>query len=57
MSIVVEVEEVESKGLFRRATSHRERPRDFDAARVKTPVQTRIDTGLWTNNEKVQTKP
>jgi hypothetical protein len=26
------------KGLFRRATSQRERPRDFDAARAKAPV-------------------
>jgi hypothetical protein len=33
------------KGLFRRATSQRERPRDFDAARAKAPIQTRIDTG------------
>jgi hypothetical protein len=32
------------KGLFRRATSQRERPRDFDAARAKAPVQTWIDT-------------
>jgi hypothetical protein len=36
------------KGLFRRATSQRERPRDFDAARAKAPVQTQIDTGSWT---------
>jgi hypothetical protein len=28
------------KGLFRRATSQRKRPRDFDVARAKTPVQT-----------------
>jgi hypothetical protein len=40
------------KGLFRRATSQRERPRDFDAARVKAPVQTRIDTGPWTSKGK-----
>jgi hypothetical protein len=33
------------KGLFRRATSQRERPRDFDVARAKASVQTRIDTG------------
>jgi hypothetical protein len=33
------------KGLFRRGTSQRERPRDFDVARAKAPVQTRIDTG------------
>jgi hypothetical protein len=26
------------KGLFRRVTSQRERPRDFDAARAKAPV-------------------
>jgi hypothetical protein len=40
------------KGLFRRATSQRKRSRDFDVARAKTPVQTRIDTGLWTNEGK-----
>jgi hypothetical protein len=40
------------KRLFRRATSKRERPRDFDAARVKSPVQTRIDIGLWTSKGK-----
>jgi hypothetical protein len=40
------------KGLFRRATSQRERPGDFDAARAKAPVQTRIDTGLWTSKGK-----
>jgi hypothetical protein len=39
-------------GLFTRATSQRERPRDFDAARAKAPVQTRIDTGLWTSKRK-----
>jgi hypothetical protein len=39
-------------GLFRRATSQRERPRDFDDARAKAPVQTRIDTGPWTSKEK-----
>jgi hypothetical protein len=39
-------------GLFRRATSQRERPRDFDGARAKAPVQTRIDTGPWTSKEK-----
>jgi hypothetical protein len=33
------------KGLFRRATSQRERPGDFDATRAKAPIQTRIDTG------------
>jgi hypothetical protein len=33
------------KGLFRRASSQREMTRDFDAARAKTLVQTRIDTG------------
>jgi hypothetical protein len=32
------------KGLFRRASSQREMTRDFDAARAKTLVQTRIDT-------------
>jgi hypothetical protein len=40
------------KGLFRRAMSHRERPRDFDAARAKAPVQTRIDTSPWTSKGK-----
>jgi hypothetical protein len=40
------------KRLFRRATSQRERPRDFDAARDKAPVQTRIDTGPWTSKGK-----
>jgi hypothetical protein len=33
------------RGFFRRATSQRERSRDFDATRAKTLVQTRIDTG------------
>jgi hypothetical protein len=32
------------QGFFRRATSHRERSRDFDAARATAPVQTWIDT-------------
>jgi hypothetical protein len=40
------------KGLFRRATSQRERHRDFDAARAKALVQTRIDTGPWTSKGK-----
>jgi hypothetical protein len=40
------------KGLFRRATSQRERPRDFDAARAKAPVQTQIDTSPWTSKGK-----
>jgi hypothetical protein len=40
------------KGSFRRATSQRERPRDFDAARAKALVQTRINTGLWTSKGK-----
>jgi hypothetical protein len=40
------------RGFFRRATSQRERSRDFDAARAKTPVQTRIDTGPWTSKGK-----
>jgi hypothetical protein len=44
--------EVESKGLCRRATSQRERLRDSDAARAKAPVQTRIDTGMWTSKGK-----
>jgi hypothetical protein len=39
-------------GLFRRATSQRERPRDFDVARAKAQVQTRIDTGSWTSKGK-----
>jgi hypothetical protein len=33
------------KGLCRRATSQRERSRDFDAIKANAPVQTRIDTG------------
>jgi hypothetical protein len=40
------------KGLFRRATSQRKKPRDFDATRAKAPVQTRIDTGPWTSKGK-----
>jgi hypothetical protein len=40
------------KGLFKRATSQRERARDFDVARANPPVQTRIDTGLWTGKGK-----
>jgi hypothetical protein len=39
-------------GLFRRATSQRERLRDFDAARGKAPVQTQMFTGTWTNKGK-----
>jgi hypothetical protein len=38
--------------LFRRVTSQRERPRDFDVVRDKAPVQTRIDTGPWTSKGK-----
>jgi hypothetical protein len=38
--------------LFRRATSKRERPRDFDAARVKAPIQTWIDIDPWTSKGK-----
>jgi hypothetical protein len=40
------------KGLFRRATSQRERPRDFDVVRDKAVVQTRIDTSPWTSKGK-----
>jgi hypothetical protein len=40
------------RGFFRRATSQRERSRDFDVARATAPVQTRIDTGLWTSKGK-----
>jgi hypothetical protein len=40
------------KGLFMRATSQRERPRDFDTARAKAPIQTQIDTGPWTTKRK-----
>jgi hypothetical protein len=40
------------RGFFRRATSQRERSRDFDAARATTPVQTQIDNGLWTSKKK-----
>jgi hypothetical protein len=39
-------------GLFRRGTYQRERPRDFDAARAKTPVQTQIDIGPWISKGK-----
>jgi hypothetical protein len=40
------------RGFFRRATSQRERFRDFDAARATASVQTRIDTGPWTSKGK-----
>jgi hypothetical protein len=40
------------KGLFRRATSRRKMPRDFDTARAKASVQTRIDTDSWTSKGK-----
>jgi hypothetical protein len=40
------------KGLSRRATSQRERPRDFDVARGNAPVQTRIDTDSWVSKGK-----
>jgi hypothetical protein len=40
------------KGFFRRATSQRERYRDFDAARARASVQTRIDTDPWTSKVK-----
>jgi hypothetical protein len=40
------------RGFFRRATSQRERFRDFDATRATAPVQTWIDTGPWTSKEK-----
>jgi hypothetical protein len=40
------------KGFFRRAMYQRGRSRDFDAARAKAPIQTRIDTGPWNNKEK-----
>jgi hypothetical protein len=40
------------KGLFRRGTSQRERPRDFNVIRAKAPIQTRIDTSLWTSKGK-----
>jgi hypothetical protein len=40
------------KGLFRRATSQRERLKDFDAVRAKAPVQTRINTGPWISKGK-----
>jgi hypothetical protein len=39
-------------GFFRRATSQRERSRDFDAAKVTAPVQTRIDISPWTSKGK-----
>jgi hypothetical protein len=40
------------KELFRRASSQRERPKDFDAARAKAQVQTQIDTSPCTTKEK-----
>jgi hypothetical protein len=40
------------QGFFRRATSQRERSRDFDIARATAPIQTRIDTGPWTSKRK-----
>jgi hypothetical protein len=40
------------RGFFRRATSQREKYRDFDAARATAPVQTWIDTGPWTSKGK-----
>jgi hypothetical protein len=40
------------RGFFRRVTSQRERSRDFDAARATAPIQTQIDTGLWTSKRK-----
>jgi hypothetical protein len=40
------------RGFFRRATSQRERSRDFDATRATAHVQTRIDTGPWTSKGK-----
>jgi hypothetical protein len=35
-----------------RITSRRERSKDFDAVRATTPIQTRIDTSLWTSKGK-----
>jgi hypothetical protein len=54
MSMVVEVGGGGwgAKGLLRRTTPQRERPRDIDAARAKVPVQTQIDTGPWTSKGK-----
>jgi hypothetical protein len=40
------------KGLFRRCTPQRERSKDFDVARAKAPVQTRIDISPWTSKGK-----
>jgi hypothetical protein len=40
------------KRLFRRATSWRKMPGDFNGARAKAPVQSRIDTGPWTSKGK-----
>jgi hypothetical protein len=40
------------QGFFRRATSQRERSRDFDTTRGTAPVQTRIDTDPWTSKGK-----
>jgi hypothetical protein len=54
MSMVVEVGQGGGgvRGFFRRATSQRERSRDFDATRANASVQTRIDTSPWTSNGK-----
>jgi hypothetical protein len=40
------------QGFFRRATSQRERSRNFNAARATAPIQTRIGTGPWTSKRK-----
>jgi hypothetical protein len=40
------------RGFFKRATSQRKICRDFDTARAKTHVQTRIDIGLWISKRK-----
>jgi hypothetical protein len=37
------------RGFFRRATSQRERSREFDTARATAPVQTQIDIDPWTS--------
>jgi hypothetical protein len=40
------------RGFFTRATSQRERSRDFNVVRATAPVQTQIDTGPWISKGK-----
>jgi hypothetical protein len=59
MSMVVEVGEERRGGVrrfFRRVTSQRKMYRDFDVVRAKAPIQTQINTDLWTSKGKSVTK-